>query len=342
ITTFVSAILGYDKRKKILDPGILGVAKGYYGCVEAQGHGTLHCHMLVWIEGALDPQQIKDHILQDKYYSFQDRLLTFLDYDTIHTAIPPDPGPDVHCQSEHFHPCAVWCGPESAENTTEQIAKDLHILISKCQVHTHTGTCWKYFKGPGDPKPEDCHFDLSPKNANPRTYMDKNTGELIFHVTDGLVNNYNETMIQALQCNMDFKFIGSGPSAKAILYYVTDYITKSQLKTHVAYGALQAAVKKLQSQSQTNDSIALQAKCLLIRCANSLISKQELAAPQVASYLLGLKDYYTSHTFHSIYWTSFQAYINKLDPLNEDQPNTDSMEDDLNDEPPQLPAAIDN
>jgi len=42
---------------------------------------------------------------------------------------------------------------------------------------------------------------------------------------------------------MDIKFIGSGASAKAILYYVTDYITKTQLKTHVAYSAIQAAVK---------------------------------------------------------------------------------------------------
>lgn len=29
--------------------------KAYYGCVEAQGGGTLHCHMLVWVEGGLNP-----------------------------------------------------------------------------------------------------------------------------------------------------------------------------------------------------------------------------------------------------------------------------------------------
>ena len=44
---------------------------------------------------------------------------------------------------------------------------------------------------------------------------------------------------------MDIKFIGSGTLVKAILYYITDYITKSQLKTHVAFAALKLAVRHL-------------------------------------------------------------------------------------------------
>jgi hypothetical protein len=37
---------------------------------------------------------------------------------------------------------------------------------------------------------------------------------------------------------------GSGESTKVILYYITHYITKLQLKTHVAYAALKLAVTK--------------------------------------------------------------------------------------------------
>jgi hypothetical protein len=130
-----------------------------------------------------------------------------------------------------------------------------------------------------------------------------------------MVNNFCETIIRAVRCNMDIKFIGSGASAKAILYYITDYVTKTQLKTHVAYGALRAAVKKLHEQSTTQDPIALQAKHILIKCANSLISKQELSAQQVAFYVLGNEDKYTSHRFRSIYWTSFERYLDQKDPL---------------------------
>jgi hypothetical protein len=44
---FISCILAYDPKQKNLIGGILGVVKAYYGCVEAQGRGTLHCHMSV-------------------------------------------------------------------------------------------------------------------------------------------------------------------------------------------------------------------------------------------------------------------------------------------------------
>lgn len=56
---------------------------------------------------------------------------------------------------------------------------------------------------------------------------------------------------------MDIKFIGSGASAKAVMYYITDYITKSELKTHVAYAALEFAVKKLEESSNNNDQFAV-------------------------------------------------------------------------------------
>jgi hypothetical protein len=44
---------------------------------------------------------------------------------------------------------------------------------------------------------------------------------------------------------MDIKFISSGPVAKAVMYYITDYTTKSQLQAHVAYATLELAVARL-------------------------------------------------------------------------------------------------
>ena len=42
---------------------------------------------------------------------------------------------------------------------------------------------------------------------------------------------------------MDIKFIGSGGLAKAALYYITDYISKTQLKAHVTFAALETDEK---------------------------------------------------------------------------------------------------
>lgn len=74
---------------------------------------------------------------------------------------------------------------------------------------------------------------------------------------------HNLTILTAMRYNMDIKFIGSGQFAKAILYYITDYITKTQLKVHVAYAALEAAVNKVEEYNPNVDDLTLQVKCLL-------------------------------------------------------------------------------
>ena len=103
---FISSILGYDSKKINPEGGILGVVKGYYGCVEAQGRGTLHCHMLIWIEGALNPNEIRDRVLDDKEDVFKTRLLAFLD-DTISNFLPINPDPSLSVPASKSHPCSV-------------------------------------------------------------------------------------------------------------------------------------------------------------------------------------------------------------------------------------------
>ena len=44
---FMKALLGFRGVDAESDVGILGHVSAYYGCVEAQGRGSLHCHMLV-------------------------------------------------------------------------------------------------------------------------------------------------------------------------------------------------------------------------------------------------------------------------------------------------------
>ncbi|KAJ7257460.1 hypothetical protein C8J57DRAFT_960508, partial [Mycena rebaudengoi] len=307
---FISALLGHDPRGENLEGGILGVVKAYYGCVEAQGRGTLHCHMLVWVEGGLNPNEIKQRALSPEAsdVEFSKRLLSFLE-DTISNVIPPDPGSNVNVQSNHVHPCSVRGIPINAspENRTQR-QKDLHNVVSKCQKHGHSKTCFKYWRGP--PEPKTCRFDLHEDNIRPQSSFDPETGELCLRCLDGLVNNFNSTIIEAIRCNMDIKFIGSGASAKGILYYITDYITKSQLKTHVAFSMLELAVKKLGEYNPLENNLTVRAKKMLQKCAYAMISQQELSAQQVASYLMDFEDHFTSHSYRNLYWTSFESFIN--------------------------------
>ncbi|THU82764.1 hypothetical protein K435DRAFT_562734, partial [Dendrothele bispora CBS 962.96] len=307
IRAFVKTLLGYDPENPHNEGGLLGKVRAYYGCVEAQGRGSLHCHMLVWLEGGLNPNEIRERVLSQSHNDFTERLIKYLD-DVIATEVPAS---EVNVDSTLPHPCLLR-HIQKKRNETEVNFKsrqkcDLRRLVEKTQVHKHNFTCYKYWKGGSSPKT--CRFDLDEKNVRPSTSIDPTTGEIFLRQTNGLINPYNPTMLSALRCNMDIKFIGSGTSAKAILYYVTDYITKAQLKAHVAFGALDAALQRLGPHDAHRETLAERGKQLLNRCAYMMLSQQELSAQQVAAYLMEYGDYYSSHRFKPLLWTQFEKFI---------------------------------
>jgi hypothetical protein len=55
---FIKHVLGVGSNH----PGLYGETDAYYGTVEQQGRLTLHLHLLLWIKGALSPQEIRDQI----------------------------------------------------------------------------------------------------------------------------------------------------------------------------------------------------------------------------------------------------------------------------------------
>ncbi|KAJ7751377.1 hypothetical protein B0H16DRAFT_1236237, partial [Mycena metata] len=316
---FIKTILAFDPSQD--EGGILGLVNAYYGTVEAQGRGTLHCHMMVWVAGSLNPNEIKDKALENGGNTeFQERLIAFLE-DTISTSVPADSDRcDLETPLSKFHPCATR-GPGPNINPEDQEAaeqRDLHKLAERCQRHRHTATCYKHWQGYSEPK--ECRFDLDKANETPVSVFNPETGEFTLRTLDGLVNNFNETMLRAIRCNMDIKLIGSGPAAKAILYYITDYITKSQLQAHVAYAALEVAVHRLGDFNPEEDDLSSRAKRLLQKCAHSLISKQEMSAQQVVSYLMDFEDHFTSHEYVNLFWTSLEGLINSEDPSPECYP----------------------
>ena len=60
INTVLSTLFGITVSKDHVstEPGILGHVLGYFGVVEAQGHSTLHVHMLLWLEDAPNAEEM--------------------------------------------------------------------------------------------------------------------------------------------------------------------------------------------------------------------------------------------------------------------------------------------
>ena len=115
--------------------------------------------MLIWVEGGLNSDEIKRRIIDNGDVEFRDRLLAFLD-DCISNGLIDDSDPQRTFSFLDHHPCSIRGVPCDLPDDLKSIAraKDLRNLINSCQRHKHTSTCFKYWKGPPDPK--ECRFDL--------------------------------------------------------------------------------------------------------------------------------------------------------------------------------------
>ncbi|EGN98200.1 hypothetical protein SERLA73DRAFT_56115 [Serpula lacrymans var. lacrymans S7.3] len=142
------------------------------------------------------------------------------------------------------------------------------------------------------------------------TDLDPETQSILLKRLHPWINNFNDLILFLFCCNMDIKFIGSGEPAKALVYYVTDYITKSQLPTHVGLAAVLYAIwqNDVKFEGLVGSSLAVN-RSLFTKTINTIMARQEVSHTQVMSYLVGGGDYYCSHSFWSLKWQNFDRWI---------------------------------
>ena len=56
--------------------GVLGPTKAYFGTVENQGRGSLHLHLLIWLNHEFTPTQLKKNVQNQ---DFRENLLKYLE-----------------------------------------------------------------------------------------------------------------------------------------------------------------------------------------------------------------------------------------------------------------------
>jgi hypothetical protein len=62
--------------KCMVEKGVLGPIKAYFGTVENQGRGSLHLHILMWLDHDLTPAQLKESVQNEE---FRNGLLSYLE-----------------------------------------------------------------------------------------------------------------------------------------------------------------------------------------------------------------------------------------------------------------------
>ncbi len=196
----------------------------------------------------------------------------------------------------------------SMPNFALNFNKDVVQLVNSNNIHHHTSTCYKYWKKSGTPT---CRMRM-PRRIEYVSSINIESGEIKLKRLHETINNFNEYIISACRSNMDIKYIFSGSDAKALVYYITDYVTKSSLSFHDTFSLVLKAVQSFERQ-KSNINIGLNAeeksRRLVLRCYNTLASQQELSGVQVASYLMGWPDHYTTHEFVNLFLIGIENYL---------------------------------
>jgi hypothetical protein len=295
VNTFLDKIVGLGST----GPGLFGPVDSYFGTVEEQGRLTLHLHLLLWVKGMPPLSTIRERLVNNVDH-FRDSLIAYLEdrYTGDYLGLTEDAvgetlnssGPDwadptrslansIFCSDDRI----AW---EEVMNTTNEL-----VYLSHRHVN-HNSRCGGKF---GNCK------SRFPRELISETHIDE-SGHLHLKKQEPLINTYSPVLTYLLRSNSDVQCLLSGTAVKAVLIYVTDYITKVAMKTHNAFECIKSVYLKHTSGCSSDREAS---RKLVLKMVNALISRQEVGGPLVAAYMLGNGDHYTNRAFQSFYWKVF-------------------------------------
>lgn len=286
------------------EKGIFGTVDGFIGTVEAQGCGTLHLHMLLWLKGSVPSSEMKQLLLTEE---FRDRVKHFIAANICRDVSDMD-APSI--LSTPRDPVVTFSRPiDPCLPDYETLSHAAKIKTARTvQVHDCSHACLKLKNGhwlckrrapfPLASEPWiDSHGNWGPK----RRY--------------GYTNSFCPVLLQALRCNHDIKLVTNGEETKNISWYITKYVAKKQnVSTNTSALLAKTFTFHRDNERRTTD-LTLLNKRLIQRCTNTLSREQELSAPEVVAYLMGWSDHFISHHFETIHWYSIVDLLKKSYPI---------------------------
>lgn len=298
-------ITGYKSTHPIKrERGVLGEIDAYIGTVEAQGRGTLHLHMVLWLKGSLTSSQMKDHLKRE---DFRTKLKNFISAN-IRADLPNVDGPDV--LSIPRASAVAFARPVDPRLPNYERARlNAWARIARTvQVHQCSQSCMRFIK---------THWRCKRRAPFPlaaEAWIDEE-GQWGPRRTYGYLNNFCPSILQCLRANHDIKLISNSAETKAIAFYITNYLAKKQKDTTNSSAVLGKTFAFNRQDRDRSTELSSINKKLLQRCANTLSRQQELSAPEVISYLMGWGDRYISHHFETIHWYSVVNLLKSAYPL---------------------------
>ncbi|SCV68267.1 BQ2448_388 [Microbotryum intermedium] len=234
-----------DKRR-----GLFGKHVAHFGIVETQMRGTLHSHMLLWLDGHPSSNDFRSRIGEDP--ETQRQLIDWIDSLTLQGY----PGQTEHDMNRNRelgtnpkrpppgtegkpHP-ALRRPPEVASKDFDQYIID---LANAFQFHVHNSSCVKNQRPSVVATDGICRYRINGE-TRAETVVDLDTGKIEPKRLEPKLNGYNPLCPELLKCNTDVVFAEFGKLGRVILFYVTLYMTKGSLPLGEAYDAVHVALRR--------------------------------------------------------------------------------------------------
>ena len=286
--------------------GILGLVEAYIGVMESQNRGALHAHMMVWLENAPSPDDMRT-LLQSA--EFRERVKAYIEHN-IHAHLPGMDQTGVkNMEAEKDLAYSRPPNPDSPDFKAKFDDMERRLMRSQ-QIHTcRRNVCLKMDWKTGR---------MVCKRRAPWKLTDDNVvddqGNWYPKRTYGFVNNYNPNILVSLRCNHDIKILTNGEDTKNVTWYITKYATKNQQKLSNISALLAKGLAFHFQDEKYIDSIRDRSRLMVFRCFHTLNRNVEQSGPQVISYLMGWGDSFKSHNYVPLFWSSMASYLRRKCP----------------------------
>lgn len=290
--------------KIVRKPGIVGVVNAYIGTVEAQVRGSLHLHILFWIEGAPSAEAMRNALQTPE---FRKKVTTYLKH-TIRADIKGTTG-DTVLQMKKQSSLGYSRPVDPREDNYEIRCHEAEAAIARAvQVHTcHVNTCIRTKNG-----------RLVCKRRAPWPIATEEwihpSGEWGPRRVFGRMNAWNPPLLQITRSNQDMKIVTNGHQTKDITFYITMYIAKKQNQASNVSALLAKSLAFQKKMNAMEDGARDINKRMIQQCVNTLSRQQELSRSEVVSYLMGWGDRFISHNFVPIYWDEVAGALRRTFP----------------------------
>ncbi|KAI0076309.1 hypothetical protein K474DRAFT_1598157 [Panus rudis PR-1116 ss-1] len=307
IKTILETLIGVkvSQRRVKTKKGVFGYIRAYFGTVECQGRGTLHLHILLWLEDAPTPDEMRELLRQPE---FREKLRMYIkaNFRAHHPKIateeaikvmPTDPEVGYSRPPKPDSP-NYWDEVDDLEMRVVH-TKQMHVCGPGCRKLDRSGKAYCKRRAPW-PLSDD---DVVEENGNylvKRTYPFQNT-----HIPAISIN---------VRCNNDGKFLTNSPETDGITWYITGYATKKQGKSYNASALMAKALAYHRENDPYLFNLQESQRLLLFRCSNILNKQQELPIAMCMSYLMDWGDVYRSHQYVPLYWTPFHHTLLRAFP----------------------------